>query len=317
LNHLWVCEEIVLNVLKKFQSGLARTKTGLVEGIQRIVSQAKGIDEAALEELEELLILSDLGVATTETVIDRLRKMARESGRVEAADLIDLLKQELTGQLERSLPAAGETGESDFHPRVVSVVGVNGSGKTTTIGKLAHFHAGQGDKVLLAAADTFRAAAAEQLEIWKNRAGVEIIHSQSGADPASVAFDSLKAAMARRVDYLFIDTAGRLHTKGNLMAELEKIHKVLARQCPGAPHEVLLVIDATTGQNGLAQARKFAEAVHVTGLVITKLDGTAKGGIVFSIVRELGIPVRYVGLGEQIDDLQKFDARTFVEALFA
>jgi len=171
--------------------------------------------------------------------------------------------------------------------------------------------------VLLAAADTFRAAAAEQLEIWKTRAGVEIIPSQSGADPASVAFDSLKAAMARHVDYLLIDTAGRLHTKENLMAELEKIHKVLARQCPGAPHEVLLVIDATTGQNGLSQARRFAEAVKVTGLVVTKLDGTAKGGIVFSIARELGIPVRYVGLGEQIDDLQVFDPHTFVEALFA
>ncbi len=202
-------------------------------------------------------------------------------------------------------------------PTVISVVGVNGAGKTTTIGKLAHLHASRGRKVLLAAADTFRAAAAEQLEIWKDRAGVEIIPSQSGADPASVAFDSLKAAMARHVDYLFIDTAGRLHTKENLMAELEKIHKVLARQCPGAPHEVLLVIDATTGQNGLSQARRFAEAVKVTGLVVTKLDGTAKGGIVFSIARELGIPVRYVGLGEKIDDLQSFDPQIFVEALFA
>ncbi|HQG46778.1 MAG TPA: signal recognition particle-docking protein FtsY, partial [bacterium] len=190
-------------------------------------------------------------------------------------------------------------------------------GKTTTIGKLAHWYASRGNKVLLAAADTFRAAAADQLDIWRDRAGVEIIHSQSGADPAAVAFDSLKAAMARRVDYLFIDTAGRLHTKGNLMAELEKIHKVLARQCPGAPHEVLLVIDATTGQNGLIQARKFAEAVQVTGLVITKLDGTAKGGIVFSIARELGIPVRYIGLGEGIDDLKPFDPHTFVEALFS
>lgn len=306
----------MLNVFRKFQDGLARTKSGLVEGIQRIVAQSRGIDEALLEELEELLILSDLGVGTAETVIEALRERSREAGQTDAETLLALLKQELTEQLERSLTAA-PAARPEVQPRVVSVVGVNGAGKTTTIGKLAHWHAVQGRKVLLAAADTFRAAAADQLEIWRDRAGVEIIHSQSGADPAAVAFDSLKAAMARRVDYLFIDTAGRLHTKGNLMAELEKIHKVLARQCPGAPHEVLLVIDATTGQNGLSQARKFAEAVRVTGLVITKLDGTAKGGIVFSIARELGIPVRYIGLGEGIDDLQPFDPHTFVEALFS
>jgi len=310
-------EKRVLDLFKKFQQGLARTKSGLMEGVQRIVNQARGIDEEVLEELEELLILSDLGVATTETVIENLRRRSRESGRIEAGEVVELLKQELIAQLGTGGPAAAEPEEPVHQPTVISVVGVNGAGKTTTIGKLAYLHAGRGRKVLLAAADTFRAAAAEQLEIWKTRAGVEIIPSQSGADPASVAFDSLKAAMARHVDYLFIDTAGRLHTKENLMAELEKIHKVLARQCPGAPHEVLLVIDATTGQNGLSQARRFAEAVKVTGLVVTKLDGTAKGGIVFSIARELAIPVRYVGLGEKIDDLQSFDPHTFVEALFA
>ncbi|HNW60034.1 MAG TPA: signal recognition particle-docking protein FtsY [bacterium] len=306
----------MLNVFKKFQNGLARTKSGLVEGIQRIVSQTRGLDESVLEELEELLILSDLGVATTETVLDGLRQRSLESGQVDAAAVLQLLKQELVGQLERSTAAAAVERPAG-QLCVVSVVGVNGAGKTTTIGKLAHLQASQGRKVLLAAADTFRAAAADQLEIWRDRAGVEIVLSQSGADPAAVAFDALKAAMARQVDYLFIDTAGRLHTKGNLMAELEKIHKVLARQCPGAPHEVLLVIDATTGQNGLSQARKFAESVAVTGLVVTKLDGTAKGGIVFAIARELGIPVRYVGLGEGMDDLQEFDPRTFVEALFS
>jgi len=306
----------LLNVFKKFQNGLARTKSGLVEGIQRIVSQTRGLDESVLEELEELLILSDLGVATTETVLDGLRQRSLESGQVDAAAVLQLLKQELVGQLERSTAAAAVERPAG-QLCVVSVVGVNGAGKTTTIGKLAHLQASQGRKVLLAAADTFRAAAADQLEIWRDRAGVEIVLSQSGADPAAVAFDALKAAMARQVDYLFIDTAGRLHTKGNLMAELEKIHKVLARQCPGAPHEVLLVIDATTGQNGLSQARKFAESVAVTGLVVTKLDGTAKGGIVFAIARELGIPVRYVGLGEGMDDLQEFDPRTFVEALFS
>lgn len=306
----------MLNLIRKFQQGLSRTKSGLVDNIQRIVNQARGIDEEMLDELEELLILSDLGVAVTDSVIDQLRRRSRETGVVDSDSVMQLLKDELLAQLGGA-DAGAAVAESGAIPRVVSVVGVNGAGKTTTIGKLAHFHASQGRKVLLAAADTFRAAAAEQLEIWKNRAGVEIVHSQSGADPAAVAFDSLKAAMARQVDYLFIDTAGRLHTKDNLMAELTKIHKVLSRQCPGAPHEVLLVIDATTGQNGLTQARKFAEAVQVTGLVITKLDGTAKGGIVFSIVRELGIPVRYVGLGEQLDDLQAFDAQTFVEALFS
>ncbi len=307
----------MFDVFRKFQRGLAKTKSGLVDGIQRIVNQTRGIDEEVLEELEELLILSDLGVATTETVIEQLRKRSREAGEVESAAVIEMLKKELMEQLSQSRPAEAAGIAPAAGPKVVSVVGVNGAGKTTTIGKLAHFQAAQGKKVLLAAADTFRAAAAEQLEIWKSRAGVEIVQSQSGADPASVAFDALKAAMARQVDILFIDTAGRLHTKENLMAELGKIHKVLARQCPGAPHEVLLVIDATTGQNGLSQARKFAEAVQVTGLVVTKLDGTARGGIVFSIVRELGIPVRYVGLGEQIDDLQEFDPHTFVEALFS
>lgn len=306
----------MLDLIRKFQQGLSRTKSGLVENIQRIVNQARGVDESTLDELEELLILSDLGVAVTESVIEQLRRRSQEAGAVDSASVMQLLKEKLLAQLGQA-DAVVTVKEPGSGPRVVSVVGVNGAGKTTTIGKLAHLYASQGLKVLLAAADTFRAAAAEQLEIWKNRAGVEIVHSQSGADPAAVAFDSLKAAMARQVDYLFIDTAGRLHTKDNLMAELTKIHKVLARQCPGAPHEVLLVIDATTGQNGLIQARKFAEAVQVTGLVITKLDGTAKGGIVFSIVSELGIPVRYIGLGEGIDDLQAFDARTFVEALFS
>ena len=282
-----------------------------MDGIQRIVTQARGLDEAILEELEELLILSDLGPETAMRVIARLRERVRQEGDTDPARVTAIVKEELEAILTAPAPVVASA-----RPWVVSVVGVNGAGKTTTIGKLAYWQASQGKKVLLAAADTFRAAAVEQLQVWKTRAGVEIVQSQSGADPAAVAFDAVKAAMARQVDYLFIDTAGRLHTKNNLMAELTKIHKVINSQCPGAPHEVLLVMDATTGQNGLSQARSFARSVQVTGVVITKLDGTAKGGIVFSIARELGIPVRYVGLGEQIDDLQVFDPCTFVEALF-
>lgn len=303
----------MFDVLRKFQAGLARTKNSLVDGIQRIVTQARGLDESSLEELEELMILSDVGVKTAETVIERLRQRARSEHETEASRITAMVKEELAAILMQGQKVAPP---ALSQPWVISVVGVNGTGKTTTIGKLAHRQAVQGKKVLLAAADTFRAAAAEQLQVWKSRAGVEIVQSQSGADPAAVAFDAVKAAMARKVDFLFIDTAGRLHTKSNLMAELVKIHKVIGNQCPGAPHEVLLVMDATTGQNGLAQARSFAQAVQITGLVITKLDGTAKGGIVFSIVQELGIPVRFVGLGEQIDDLQEFDPNTFVEALF-
>lgn len=285
-----------------------------MDGLQRVIQQARGLDEQVLEQLEEQLLLADVGYDTVELIISRLRKRAKEDGAFQADQVLAVLKQELNEQL--NLVSHGPLQTDQAKPFVTSIIGVNGTGKTTTVGKLAHALAKQDRKVLVAAADTFRAAAIEQLDIWRHRAGVDLIHAQSGADPAAVAFDALKAAMTRQTDVLLIDTAGRLHTKGNLMAELTKVHKVLERQCPGAPHEVLLVIDATTGQNGLTQAKEFTKAVPVTGLVITKLDGTAKGGIVFAIVRELSIPIRYIGLGEGIDDLEPFVAHDFIEALF-
>lgn len=306
----------MLATLKKIQDGLFKTKHQLLDGINRIITQAKGIDEAFLEDIEEQLLLSDLGLPTVERIVSKLRYEARASGLTTPEQIIGFLKDELTAILDSAKSNKGSTA-ADAKPYVISVVGVNGTGKTTTIGKLANRFAKEGKKVLLAAADTFRAAAIEQLSIWKSRAGVDIVHMQTGADPAAVAFDALKAAMARQVDVLLIDTAGRLHTKGNLMAELTKVHNVLRRQCPGAPHEIYLVIDATTGQNGLSQARKFAETGNATAIIVTKLDGTAKGGIIFAIAQELSLPVHYIGIGEKIDDLEPFDARTFVEALFS
>jgi len=301
----------VLGVLSKLTKGLAKTKTGLVDGLAGIVRGRK-IDDDVLDEIEEKLILSDIGIQTTEQIIDDLRARVRQHGAVSEEQVFDILKSDLATLLRRP----GSDIKMIAQPFVISVIGVNGGGKTTTIGKLADHYKRDGKKVLLAAADTFRAAAADQLDVWAGRSGVDIIHSQSGADPAAVAYDALKAAMSRQADVLLVDTAGRLHTKANLMAELAKMHRVMGALSPGAPHEILLVMDATTGQNGLAQARQFAADVNVTGLVLTKLDGTARGGIIFSIVRELNIPVRYVGLGEGIDDLEKFDADTFVEALF-
>ena len=300
------------SVFSKLQQGLAKTRASLVDGITRVVSQTRKIDDDFLDELEELLILSDLGVETAETVIEDLRRKSRETGSITKEGIVSLLKEELVHLLGQNFSQPEQMNEK---PYVISVVGVNGTGKTTAIGKLAYRYRQEGKKVLLAAADTFRAAAIDQLGVWARRAGADLIHTQQGADPASVAFDGLKAAQARGMDVLIIDTAGRLQTKTNLMAELEKIHRVLKRQMPSAPHEVLLAMDATTGQNGLTQARLFAEAVDVTGIILNKLDGTAKGGIVFSIARELGIPVRWVGLGEKIDDLEPFDPEQFVEAL--
>jgi len=304
----------VLKVISKFRKGLEKTKAGLVDGINKVISSARRIDDDMLEEVEELLILSDVGVETAEKIIEDLRRKSKETGATDASEIINTLKEELVSLFNQTGSEGINTDQKK--PYVISIVGVNGTGKTTTIGKLAYRFRSDGKKVLLAAADTFRAAAIEQLEIWAKRAGADIVHTQAGADPAAVAFDAVKAAMARQVDILLIDTAGRLHTKTNLMEELAKIHRVLQKQIPGAPHETLLVMDATTGQNGLSQARKFAEAVNVTGIVLTKLDGTAKGGIVFSIIRELDIPVRYIGVGEQIDDIEEFDPNMFVEALF-
>jgi fused signal recognition particle receptor len=304
----------MLSLLQKLQSGLKKTKSSLVDGIHLVLNKARGLDENVLDGLEEQLLLCDVGFETTEKIMDQLRQRAAQSNAYTETEILQALKQELLTQLHTVAHEPIKT--ESAKPFIISVVGVNGTGKTTTIGKLAHLLAGRQLSVLVAAADTFRAAATEQLDIWRHRAGVDIVHAQPGADPAAVSFDALKAAMSRQIDVLLIDTAGRLHTKGNLMAELTKVHKVLERQCPGAPHEVLLVIDAGTGQNGLTQAKEFAKAVNVTGLVITKLDGTAKGGIVFSIVRELAVPIRYLGLGEKIEDLQPFDPDLFVEALF-
>ncbi|MBN2410357.1 signal recognition particle-docking protein FtsY [candidate division KSB1 bacterium] len=304
----------MLKIASKLKKGLSKTKANLVENINHVMSMARKIDEGVLEELEEQLILSDMGVDTSETIIEQLREKIRQNKIKDQNDVLYVLKNELVALFNNQ--SIKPKNINEFKPFVISIVGVNGTGKTTTIGKLAYLFANEGYKVMLAAADTFRAAAIEQLNEWAKRSGVDVVIPQSGADPASVAFDAYKAALARNSDILIVDTAGRLHTKVNLMAELDKIHRVLNRQSPEAPHEVFLVMDATTGQNGLTQAKKFAESVNVSGLILTKLDGTAKGGIVFSIVKELNIPVRYIGLGEQLDDIEDFDPEMFVEALF-
>ncbi len=301
----------MLGVLSKFQKGLEKTRSNLVGGIQRVVSRGK-LDEEMLDELEETLLLSDVGFDTAEEILGQLLEQSRKKNISDARDIINLLSEQLVQILKVNQPKIDET----QRPHIISVIGVNGTGKTTSIGKLAHLFIRDGKKVLLAAADTFRAAASEQLAIWANRVGADCIHREPGSDPASVAFDAIKSAQSKDKDIVLIDTAGRLHTKNNLMAELSKIHRVIDREMPGAPHQVLLVVDATTGQNGLAQAKQFAKTVNVTGIILTKLDGTAKGGIVFSIAKQLLVPVQYIGLGEKIDDLQPFDAQQFVEALF-
>ncbi len=304
----------MLKIAFKLKKGLSKTKSNLIENINHVMSKARKIDESVLEELEEQLILSDVGVETSELIIEELREKCKQNAVKDQNDVLNVLKSELIALFNNQNIEFKNINE--YKPFVISIVGVNGTGKTTTIGKLAYRFVHEGYKVVLAAADTFRAAAIEQLNEWAKRSGVDVVTTQAGADPASVAFDAYKAASARNADILIVDTAGRLHTKVNLMAELDKIHRVLNRQSPDAPHEVFLVLDATTGQNGLIQAKKFAEAVNVSGLILTKLDGTAKGGIVFSIVKELNIPVRYIGLGEQLDDIEEFNPEMFVEALF-
>ncbi len=304
----------MLKIASKLKNGLSKTKANLVENINHVMSMGRKIDEGVLEELEEQLILSDVGVETSEQIIEQLREKNRQNGLKDQNDVLQVLKSELISLFDnKNIKSENING---YKPFVISIVGVNGTGKTTTIGKLAYRYVNEGYKVMLAAADTFRAAAIEQLNEWATRSGVDVVTPQPGADPASVAFDAYKAALSRNSDILIVDTAGRLHTKVNLMAELDKIHRVLNRQSPQAPHEVFLVMDATTGQNGLTQAKKFSEAVNLSGLILTKLDGTAKGGIVFSIVKELNIPVRYIGLGEQLDDIEDFNPEMFVEALF-
>ena len=299
----------------RMKEAVTRTRENLSQRIEEVVSIGKEIDRATLDDLAATLIGADLGNTTTREVLDKLRERADRKQIKNADELKRLLKEELLNILNAAniRPVQKVDGTSE----VILVVGVNGTGKTTTIGKLSQVFRSQGKTVLLCAADTFRAAAIEQLEIWGQRTGTEVIRTKAGGDPAAVLFDALQAASARHTDYVIVDTAGRLHTKTNLMAELDKMRRTAQRIIPGAPHETLLVMDATTGQNGLQQARQFTDAAGVTGIVLTKLDGTAKGGVVVAISRELGLPVRYVGVGEKAGDLLPFNAKDFVDSLFA
>ncbi len=296
----------------RFREGLTRTRDNLTGKIDGLVSRHTGIDDDLFDELEEVLIEADMGPETSVALVDEVRQRVRRDKVKDPLRVREILKEEIRRLLGEQTPSLQANG---FSPAVILVVGVNGAGKTTTIGKLAHRYKQEGRRVLIAAADTFRAAAAEQLEIWAGRAGVEIIRHGEGADPAAVAYDAVKAARSRSTDVLVIDTAGRLQTKTNLMEELKKIGRVVGRECPGAPHEVLLVLDATTGQNGVSQAKLFKEAVAVTGVVLTKLDSTARGGVVVSISRDLALPVKLVGVGEGMEDLQPFDAQAYVDGL--
>jgi fused signal recognition particle receptor len=299
--------------LDKLRSGLSKTKESLFGKISKAVGLHKKIDQELLDELEEILIKADVGPNTTEKIIDGIKKEAKEK-KIEGSDRIaELLKDQIISILGNK----GISEDTLPSPYVIMMVGVNGTGKTTSIAKLAKKYSDEGKKVLVAACDTFRAAALEQLSIWASRVGVEMIRSMPNQDPASVAFDAIKSACAKKFDVVIADTAGRLHTKINLMEELKKIKRVMGKAQEGAPHEVLLVIDATTGQNGISQVQLFDSAVGITGIFLTKLDGTAKGGIIISIANELKVPVKYVGLGEKPDDFQPFEPVEFTEALFA
>jgi fused signal recognition particle receptor len=302
-------------LLERLKDSVTKTRTELSAKVEQLLTGDRPVDPELLKQLESALLSADIGVRTTKEVIASLREQVTQHKLVGAGTL----KQELKNQILKILvaPAANSNGNAAFaQPRVIFVVGVNGTGKTTTIGKLSNRLKKEGASVMLCAADTFRAAAIEQLEVWARRAGVELVKQKSGSDPSAVVFDALSAARSRSADIVIVDTAGRLHTKSNLMAELDKMKRTAAKIIPGAPHDVLLVLDATTGQNGLNQAREFWSHAGVTGIVLTKLDGTAKGGIVVAIARELNLPIRFVGTGEQIDDLVPFDAQTYVNSLF-
>jgi fused signal recognition particle receptor len=308
-------EEQKPSFIERMKEAVSRTRENLAERIEDVVSIGKEIDRSTLDDLEATLIGADLGTTTTHEVLQKLRDKADRKQIKDVNELKRLLKEELLAILTST--AARPVTKVDGSPEVIMVVGVNGAGKTTTIGKLAQVFRAQGKTVLMCAADTFRAAAIEQLEIWGQRTGTEVIKTKAGGDPSAVLFDALQAATTRHTDYVIVDTAGRLHTKQNLMLELEKMKRTAERIVPGAPHETLLVMDATTGQNGLQQARQFTQSSGVTGIVLTKLDGTAKGGVVVAISRELGLPVRFVGVGEKILDLLPFDPKDFVDSLFA
>ncbi len=298
----------------RLRESLGKTRSNLVDNVKRVILRSSAVDDDLFEELEQTLIEADVGVETTMAIIEQLRKSAREERVATPEALIAILKQQLMAMVrpgDHSLSF-----DASPTPHVTLIAGVNGSGKTTTAGKLAARLKSEGKSVLLGAADTFRAAAAEQLTIWSERTGAPIVRHKEGADPAAVAFDAVDSGAARGMDCVIIDTAGRLHTKVNLMEELKKVHRVVKKRLPDAPHEVLLVLDATTGQNGLQQARIFTETMAVTGIVLTKLDGTAKGGVVLGIQRELGIPIKLIGIGEKVEDLQPFDPEEFINAMF-
>lgn len=294
----------------RLKEGLSKTKKNFTEKVESLLKSFKQVDDDLFEELEEVLVLSDVGVKTSQKIIENLKEKVKKERILDPQVIKELLKEEMLNiiNLENKL--------SEKYPLIILMVGVNGVGKTTSIGKIANLLKSNGKKVLIAAADTFRAAAAEQLEIWAKRVGCDIIKHVEGSDPAAVVFDGIQAMRARKADVLIVDTAGRLHTKKNLIEELKKIDRVINQQMPEAAKETLLVIDATTGQNALNQAKEFNQAVNISGIILTKLDGTAKGGIVISICDELKIPVKFVGVGEKIDDLQQFDAKEFIDALF-
>ena len=301
------------SLLDRLKAGIEKTRSGLVDRIEDVFSGAKEIDADVLDELEYTLITADIGVRTATEILDDIKLRLDRRALGDIGQIKQLIREHLLEVLQandRPMPRVATP------PAVVMVVGVNGAGKTTTIGKLANRYHGEGRSVLLCAADTFRAAAIEQLEVWGARTKTDVIRQKQGADPSSVLFDALQAAKARAVDYVIVDTAGRLHTKDNLMAELEKMSRTAKKVVPDAPHEVLLVLDATTGQNGLEQARRFTETSGVTGIVLTKLDGTAKGGVVVAISRELALPIRYIGVGEKVEDLLPFEPEIFVNSLF-
>jgi fused signal recognition particle receptor len=300
-------------LLERLKQGVEKTRAGLADRLEEAITGKKQIDAELLDELEYALVTADVGVKTATEILDQIRTRVDRKLVNDPAELKSLIRQQLLEVLQsadRPMPHV------DAPPAVVMVVGVNGAGKTTTIGKLASRYKNEGRSVVLAAADTFRAAAIEQLEVWGQRTATDVIRQKQGADPSSVVYDAIASAKSKGIDYVIVDTAGRLHTKDNLMAELEKMRRTAKKVVPDAPHEVLLVLDATTGQNGLEQARRFTETSGVTGIVLTKLDGTAKGGVVVAITRELGLPIRYVGVGEKIDDLLPFEPETFINSLF-
>lgn len=300
-----------MGLFSKIRNGLKKTRESMSASVSALLNSFAKIDESLYEELEELLILGDVGVGTAERICSELRRKVKEQGVSDPNDVYDLLRT-----IVADLLRGGEELKISTKPSVILVIGVNGVGKTTTIGKLAALLEKQGKKVILGAADTFRAAAIEQLEVWAQRSGAELVKQTQGSDPASVVFDSIAAAKARGADVVICDTAGRLHNKKNLMEELSKISRVIQREAPDADREVLLVLDAATGQNAVNQAREFQSAADITGIVLTKLDGTPKGGVILSIREELGLPVKFIGVGEQVDDLQPFDADQFAKALF-